>query len=152
VTVGLAGLVGLGWRFMTGAGRLAPAAAAALLTVLAGGPVATWTTPDAVPPHHQERVAVDGVVLDLTIAPVRAGTNEAHLYAFDADGGPVPVSDVHLAVAGISGSEHAMFEVSPDHHLSYALELPAEPPWTVSFSLTGADGRPREVSLRLDRP
>ncbi len=149
--VGLLGLVGLGWRVMVAADRVAPASAAMALTVLLGAPLAVWSAPDAVPPHHQERVVVDGVVLDLTFAPVQAGTNEAHLYAFDLQGRSVPVTDVHLGVAGIPGSAHPMFEVSPDHHLSYALELPADPPWTVSVTLRGADERYREVTLQLDR-
>lgn len=150
--VGLLGLVGLGWRVLVTANRLTPATAAVALTVLIGAPVAAWSAPDAVPPHHQERVVVDGVILDLTFAPVQAGTNEAHVYAFDPQGRPVPVTDVHLAVAGVPGSEHPMFEVSPDHHLSYVLELPADPPWTVSVTLRGSDQRHREVTLQLDRP
>lgn len=125
----------------------------ALLTVLVTAalavPAAVWTAPDRVPPHHQERVVVDGLTLDLTVAPVRPGTNEAHLYAFDRDGQPAPVADVHLAVAEVDGSTHRMFEVSPDHHLSYVLELPPSPPWTVAFTLVGDDGRPREVTLHL---
>lgn len=152
VVVGLLGVVGLGWWVLVRADRVTSATAAVLLTVLLGGPVAVWSAPDAVPPHHQERVTVEGVVLDLTVAPVRAGTNEAHLYAFDPGGRPVAVSDVHLAVAGVPGSEHPMFEVSPDHHLSYVLELPGDPPWSVSFTLRGADDRHREVTLQLDRP
>lgn len=152
VLTGLAVVVGLVWTVTVRAGRVSPPVAAVLLTVLLGGPVAVWTAPDAVPPHHQERVAIDDMVLDVTVAPVRAGTNEAHLYAFDSQGRPAPVTDVRLAVAGVPGSGHAMFEVSPDHHLSYVLELPADPPWTVSFTLEDADGRAREVSLQLDRP
>ncbi len=148
----LLGLVGLGWRVLVTADRIAPASAAVALTVLLGIPLAAWSAPDAVPPHHQERVVVDGVTLDLTFAPVHAGTNEAHLYALDARGRPVPVTDVHLAVVGVPDSAHEMFEVSPDHHLSYALELPADPPWTVSVTLRGADERHHEVTLELDRP
>lgn len=150
--VGLLGLVGLGWRVMVSTDRVAPVSAAMALTVLLGAPLAAWSAPDAVPPHHQERVVVDGLVLDLTFAPVQVGTNEAHLYAFDREGRSVPVTDVHLGVSGVPGSEHPMFEVSPDHHLSYALELPADPPWTVSVTLRGADERHREVTLQLDRP
>ncbi len=125
----------------------------ALLTVLMTAalavPAAVWTAPDPVPPHHQERVVVDGLTLDLTLAPVRPGTNEAHLYAFDRDGRPTPVTDVHLAVDEVDGSTHRMFEVSPDHHLSYVLELPPSPPWTVAFTLVGDDGRHREATLHL---
>lgn len=150
--VGLLVLVGVLWGVLVAADRLAPAGAAVALIVLLGAPLAVWSAPDAVPPHHQERVVVDGMVLDLTFAPVQVGTNEAHLYAFDREGRSVPVTDVHLAVAGVPGSEHPMFEVSPDHHLSYALQLPAGPPWTVSVTLRGADERHREVTLHLDRP
>lgn len=120
-----------------------------LLTAVLAVPAAVWTAPAPVPPHHQERVVVDGLTLDLTVAPVRPGTNEAHLYAFDRDGRPAPVREVHLGVAEVDGSTHRMFEVSPDHHLSYALELPPTPPWTLAFSLVGDDGRPREATLHL---
>jgi len=120
-----------------------------LLTAALAVPAAVWTAPEPVPPHHQERVVVDGLTLDLTVAPVRPGTNEAHLYAIDRDGRPTPVSDVHLAVTEVDGSTHRMFEVSPDHHLSYVLELPPTPPWTVTFSLVGDDGRPRQATLHL---
>ncbi len=120
-----------------------------LLTAALAVPAAVWTAPDPVPPHHQERVVVEGLTLDLTVAPVRPGTNEAHLYAFGRDGRPAAVSDVHLAVAEVTGSTHQMFEVSPDHHLSYVLELPPTPPWTVAFTLVGDAGRPREATLHL---
>ncbi len=133
--------------------RARPVTAAPLLLVLLttalAVPTALWTTPDRVPPHHQERVVVDGLTLDLTVAPVRPGTNEAHLYALDREGRPAPVSDVHLAVLGVAGSRHEMFEVSPDHHLSYILELPPTPPWTVAFTLRGDDGQRREATLHL---
>jgi hypothetical protein len=148
----LVGLVGLGWRVLVAADRVAPTSAVVVLMILLGVPLAAWSTPDAVPPHHQERVVLDGLVLDLTFAPVHTGTNEAHLYALDTRGHPVPVTDVHLAVIGVPGSSHPMFEVSPDHHLSYTLELPADPPWTVSLTLRGADERRRELTLELDRP
>jgi hypothetical protein len=150
--VALFAAIGLVWRILVTGDRVAPASAVVALTVLFGVPLGMWSAPDAVPPHRQERVVVDGVVLDLTFAPVQAGINEAHLYAFDTRGRPLPVADVHLAVVGIPGSSHPMFEVSPDHHLSYALELPADPPWTVSLTLRGADERLRELTLHLDGP
>jgi hypothetical protein len=152
VVVVLLGAVELVWRILVTGERVAPATVVGALLLLFGVPFGVLSAPDAVPPHHQEQVIVDGVVLDLTFAPVRAGTNEAHLYAFDTRGRPLPVTDVHLAVVGVPGSSHPMFEVSPDHHLSYVLELPADPPWTVSLSLRGADERLRELTLHLDRP
>jgi hypothetical protein len=148
----LLGLVGLGWRVLVTSDRVAPTSTVLVLLVLLGIPLAIWSAPDPVPPHHQQRVVLDGVVLDLTFAPVHAGTNEAHLYAFDSRGRPAPVTDVHLAVVGVPGSGHRMFEVSPDHHLTYTLELPADPPWTVSLTLRGADERHRQLTLELDRP
>ena len=124
------------------ASLVALAATAAVL-----GPL---SAPDPVPPHHQERQIADGLTFDLTIAPARPGPNEAHLYAFDATGQPTAVTEVSIAVVGDPTSDHELFEVSPDHHLSYALELPAAPPWQVVFRASGQDGKERELRLDID--
>lgn len=125
-----------------------PATTAILLLLIAFGVgLATLSTPEAVPPHHQERVVVDGLTFDLTIAPARPGPNEAHLYAFDAAGQPTPVREVSIEVEGAPGTAHELFEVSPDHHLTYALELPPDSGWRVVFQLTGTDGRARTLEL-----
>ena len=124
------------------AGLVVLAATAAVL-----GPL---SAPDPVPPHHQERQIADGLTFDLTIAPARPGPNEAHLYAFDATGQPTAVTEVSIAVVGDPTSDHELFEVSPDHHLSYALELPDAPPWQVVFRASGEDGKERELRLDID--
>jgi len=124
------------------ASLVALAATAAVL-----GPL---SAPDPVPPHHQERQIADGLTFDLTIAPARPGPNEAHLYAFDATGQPTAVTEVSIAVVGDPTSDHELFEVSPDHHLSYALELPDAPPWQVVFRASGQDGKERELRIDID--
>ncbi len=130
------------------ASRPAPVpATTAILLIAFGVGLATLSTPEAVPPHHQERVVVDGLTFDLTIAPARPGPNEAHLYAFDAAGQPAPVREVSIEVEGAPGTAHELFEVSPDHHLTYALELPPDSGWQVVFQLTGTDGRARTLEL-----
>ncbi len=109
--------------------------------------LAALSAPDPVPPHHQERLAVDGLTFDVTVAPARPGPNEAHLYAFDADGSPAPVDEVSVAVVGAPTTAHELFQVSPDHHLTYALELPEMPSWRIVFHARGTDGLRRELEL-----
>jgi hypothetical protein len=149
LVVATAGLAWVVLHVAEGQQRVARSLLLGILTAVVAVPTAVWTTPDPVPPHHQERLVVDGLTLDVTVAPARPGTNEAHLYAADAAGQPAPVRDVHLAVVGMAASRHPMFEVSPDHHLSYVLELPPTPPWTVTVTLVGGDGQQHEASLHL---
>ena len=130
-------------------GRRTMLASLAVLAATAAvlGPL---SAPDPVPPHHQQRQSADGLTFDLTIAPARPGPNEAHLYAFDATGQPTAVTEVRIAVVGAPSTDHELFEVSPDHHLSYALELPDAPQWQVVFRASGEDGQERELRLDID--
>lgn len=110
----------------------------------------TLSTPDPLPPHHQQRLVVDGMTFDITVAPARPGPNEAHLYAFDPAGRPAPVDEVSVMVQGAPATAHELFEVSPDHHLTYALELPDTAGWRLVFQASGEDGRPRRLHLDVE--
>ncbi|MFU8840550.1 MAG: hypothetical protein ACNA8R_07480 [Nitriliruptoraceae bacterium] len=129
-------------------GRLALAGPLVLLLVVAT-PVAVLVAPDRLPPHQQVQLGVDGVALDLTVAPARPGTNELHLYALGPDGRPATVRDVTVEVVGAPASRHPLFRVSPDHHLSYVLDLPPSPPWTLRITLVGPDDVSREADWDL---
>lgn len=134
-----------------------PAAAVLTLVVALGLGLAAW--PDPAPPYHAERIDAGGVLLDLTLAPVEPGRNEFHLYAWDAALREVDLQEVTVAVAAASdlvvdradpptGSgaadapEHGMplLRVSPNHHLSYMLDLPDADAWTITIHATRADG------------
>lgn len=131
-------------------GERAMLLAVAMLLVALAVPAAVALAPDRVPPHQQTQLAVGALTLDLTVAPARAGTNEFHLYAFDADRRPAPVSEVTVAVDGYPDTGHELFPVSPDHHLSYVLELPDHAPWTLQVELVDEDGREHTATWALE--
>jgi hypothetical protein len=123
-----------------------------VLLLVVAVPAAVGLAPDRLPPYRQVQLAVEGVALDLTVAPASPGTNEFHLYAFGPDGRPTTVREVSVEVVGTPTSRHQLFEVSPDHHLSYVLELPPTPPWVLRVRLAGPDGAAREADWTLAPP
>jgi hypothetical protein len=133
-------------------GRTAVLAAPLALLVLVAAPVGVAITPDRVPPHQQAQLEAHGLTLDLTVAPVRPGTNEFHLYAFGVDGRPAPVRDVTVEVVGHPEGRHELFPVSDDHHLSYVLDLPEAPRWALEVGLVGPDGAHRALRWPIEPP
>jgi hypothetical protein len=133
-------------------GGLVALAGPLVLLLVVATPVAFLVAPDRLPPYQQVQLGVDGVALDLTVAPVQPGTNEFHLYAVGPDGRPAAVSDVTVEVMGTPASRHQLFTVSPDHHLSYVLDLPPDPPWVLRIVFTGPDDVPREADWDLAPP
>lgn len=150
-------------RLITARATVLASASAMLLVVAVGLGVAGW--PEPAPPYHAERIEADGVLLDLTLAPVQPGRNEFHLYAWDDALREVDLLEVTVSVAaamdggsggagGSSGSEPSqgtaladparqdmeLLRVSPNHHLSYLLDLPDAPAWAITIHATRASG------------
>lgn len=122
-----------------------------LVTVLAAA--TAWALlPTGPPPYRLERVVADDVTLDVTVAPVAAGTNEIHVYAFDDAGDEVALDEVHVGVVDHPGSEHTMLRVGPNHHLSYVLELPETSGWELELLAHRPTGGQVRTTLRLERP
>lgn len=134
--------------------------------------------PDPVPPFHAERVVVSDptsdevVALDLTVAPVAPGRNEFHLYAWQTPGhvtdrsegetdrgeGETDLAAVEVDLAAVElelhhAGEQTTFEllrVSPNHHLSYLLDLPAPGPWELTIVATRTGGGSLVARLYLE--
>jgi hypothetical protein len=120
-----------------------------LVTVLAL-PAAALAWPAAPPLVHRAQVVADGTVVDVTVAPVAPGRNELHLYARDAAGQPVGLTDVRAEVAGLPSQE--LFPVTPDHWLSYVLDLPPGDRWRLTLTGATTDGEERSIVLDLVAP
>lgn len=129
-------------------GLLAPLA----LLVAVALPLAIVTLPDRVPPHQQDQLAVGSLTLDVTVAPLTPGTNEFHVYAFGPDGLPAPLEEVHVEVVGEPTTRHQLFPVSPDHHLSYVLELPDADRWELEVSLLPPGSDPERFRWAIAPP
>ena len=132
--------------------RVAPLAAAVSVIALLALPTSWALVPDRVPPHHEERLVIDDVVLDVTVAPLRPGGNEIHLYAWDSDGTPLAVASTAVEVRGHAESRREFFVVSPNHHLSYALELPHADVWQLELTSRIVDGPVVDATLDLEAP
>lgn len=133
-------------------GQTAALAAPLALLAVVAAPAALAVAPDRIPPHQQAQLQSDGLTLDVTVAPVQAGTNEFHLYAFGSDGRPVPVRAVTVEVVGHPDGRHELFPVSADHHLSYVLDLPDAPTWTIEVGFVGPDGARHELRWPIEPP
>jgi hypothetical protein len=116
-----------------------------LIAILAV-PAALLAWPDP-PPIHRAQLVVAGTVFDVTVAPVAPGRNELHLYARDDDGNPVDLTNVRAEVAGRPAQE--LFPVTPDHWLSYVLELPPGDRWRLTLAGVTTGGEERELVLDL---
>ena len=132
--------------------RLAPLPTVMTAIVLLAVPAAWALVPDRVPPHHEERIVVGDVVLDTTVAPLRPGANEIHLYAWDEAGTPLALDSSTVALHGRAETGHELFVVSPNHHLSYDLELPPAEAWQLMLTARVADGTVVDASLDLKAP
>jgi hypothetical protein len=63
--------------------------------------------------------------LNLVVDPGVPGPNEIHLYFFDADGRPQPVTDPSVAFEGEAHIDARLFPAGPGHLVDPRLELPA---------------------------
>jgi hypothetical protein len=145
VTVGLA--LGVLWVVSR---RTRPSSALALgLVAVLAVPIGILAWPEP-PPIHRAQTVVDGTVFDITVAPVAPGRNELHLYARDAAGQPVELTDVRAEVAGLP--EQELFPVTADHWLSYVLDLPPGDRWRLTLSGVTTDAEDRVIVLDLVVP
>lgn len=149
VTLVGAGLAAAALWALARRGRSPTAVTLGLVAVLAvPATVVAW--PEPPPPIHRAQLVTGGVVVDVTVAPVAPGQNELHLYARDPDGRPVDLTDVRAQVAGLPAQE--LFPVTPDHWLSYLLELPPGDRWRLTLTGVAPDGEERELVLDLLAP
>ena len=135
--------------------RIRPATVLGIaLLVLVAGPVAgVLIAPDPAVDLHAERLIVEGIAFDLTVAPVQPGRNEIHVYTWDEDGAPFPLERIDTVVSSAGGSTTSeMFVVAPNHHLSYALMLPEPGPWEVELSAARTDGALLTLRTTLELP
>lgn len=133
-------------------GGARPVAAVAVAVLVLAVPASLALVPDRVPSHHEERIVVDDVVLDVTVAPLRPGGNEVHLYAWDDAGAPLAVASSSVEVRGHAATRHELFVVDPNHHLSYALELPHADAWQLLLTARVEDGPVVDATLDLKAP
>jgi len=118
-----------------------------------GGGLGVLTLPERAPPYHAERLRDAGAALDITVAPVGPGRNEIHVYAWDDEDRPLAVDSIEATVSNAGASSGtAMFAVSPNHHLSYQLDLPEGGPWQLDVTAVLADGGSLRVSTTLEEP
>jgi hypothetical protein len=132
-----------------------PAAVLAVgLGALAILAVAAFTTggDERLPPYHLERVVAGDHAFDVTVAPVRPGTNELHLYVWDVDGRAAPLTTARAEVLGAPQTAHELFEVTPNHHLSYVLELPPGDVWDLALTGETPAGEELRATVRLEAP
>jgi hypothetical protein len=146
-TVVAAITVGGLWLLDRRAEAVGPAIVGGVLAV--GAVVGIVSAPERVPAHQEVRVLVDDTVIDLTVVPARPGANELHLYAWDRDGNPRALDRTEVRVSDALGGDpgaafgvaHELFVVSPNHHLSYALELPrSRRGWGLELTIDTSDG------------
>lgn len=130
----------------------APALTAAALVLVIGGPTGWVQARPDLPPYQHQRVVLADAVLDITVAPVAPGRNELHVYAWRSDGAELAVHDLEVTVDGAPSSRHTLLEVTPNHHLSYVLELPSGEGWTLELTGTTLDGARLHHDLEVARP
>jgi hypothetical protein len=150
---GAVALVGVGLAFgvlWVVSRRTRPSAALALgLVAVLAVPIGILAWPEP-PPIQRVQTVVDGTVFDITVAPVAPGRNELHLYARDAAGQPVALTDVRAEVTGRPAQE--LFPVTADHWLSYVLDLPPGDRWRLTLSGVTTDAEDRVIVLDLVVP
>lgn len=130
----------------------APALTAVALVLVLGTPAGWLQARPSLPTYQHERVVLGDVVLDITVAPVAPGRNELHLYTWHPDGTELAVHDVEVVVDGEPLSRHPLLEVTPNHHLSYVLELPPGSGWTLGLTGATLDGSRLHHDLEVTPP
>ena len=107
--------------------------------------------PEPAPPYHAERLTSGGLALDITVAPVEPGRNEFHLYAWDEQAAEVDLIRAEVLLDTPGGSERfELARISPNHHLSYVLELPGTAPWDYTVEVLPAQGDPVAVTSTIE--
>lgn len=135
LTVAAAALTALGSR------PVARRVGIAAVVVAAAVPVVMVGLPEPPPPYHAERLVSDGIAFDITVAPVEPGRNEFHLYAWDEDAAEVDLVRAEVLLPGTRGIQRfELARVSPNHHLSYLLELTGPAPWPYQLEALSAEG------------
>jgi hypothetical protein len=130
----IVGVLAVGVWLVTRVEATRAVVAVALAATLALGALGV---PSRAPRALDARLVAGSVLLDVTLVP--AG-REMHVYAWDREGRPAAIADVEVVLPA-SGWRLPLFEVSPDHHLSYVLELPDQRPLELVLEATTDDGR-----------
>ena len=93
----------------------------------------------------------DEVMVQLTVQPARAGTNDMHLYFYDAaTSAQLPVDAVELTAAtdGIPARRLDLVPVTSSHASALGTSLPAPGTWTVEATVVRA-GTPTTVTFEV---
>lgn len=132
--------------------RRGPGAAMVAVALVAGVAGGLVVAAPEVAPSHRERLVAQDLALDLTVAPLRPGPNELHVYAWDALGRPATLEGFRAVVDGPDGStSFELYAVSPDHYLSYELLLVGVGPWPLELQAI-RDGTTIRATTVLEAP
>ncbi len=136
-------------------GRLArPVVAAGLVAVAAS---AAWSAHGALARGRTAEVVEEVTRGDrrvvVTLAPGRAGPNEAHLYGYGREGEPTDLDAATIEVThrptGIGPLEVAVVPVAPSHLIAPTVDLPLAGAWVVDLVPEGADQPSTTLTLEV---
>jgi hypothetical protein len=95
----------------------------------------------------------DDLLIELSLDPGAAGSNEMHLYGFATTGGAGVLEDAAIdAVYGeldIGPLPLRLVRASPNHFLSYHADLPFSGVWTFDVGVRPVDGGEEHVSMEI---
>lgn len=142
---------------IAGAGRLAArrltTTVIVSLALTTGIGMGMSLVPPRAPSPILEHLTIDGTTVDLILSPGDVGRNEFHLYAWEADLQPAELADLVVTVeAGGERTVQPVLAVTPNHYLSYELDLPDPGPWTLELRAVRGDGSDLSVRLALEQP
>ena len=126
-----------------GAGALVPLVAVVALSWPLADPPTSTTLASRV-------VAFDDGTFDVTVTPAQPGPNAVHLYAFDEQRAPIPVSGGRLVPA--SGQPVRFLSAGTNHLIAYGVGLDEHRSWGLAIEVDTEDGRVLVAHTEIEAP